>query len=60
MGLRDGEIKSAEEGSVGMVLSASKLVTVVSEYTAVTGYFIAWCEVFVVIRARYLLAEIMQ
>jgi len=47
MELRDEEIKSAEKVSVGMVRSASKLITVVSEYTAVTGYFIAWCEVFV-------------
>jgi len=45
MGLRDEEIKSAEKVSVGLVRSASKLITVVSEYTAVTGYFIAWCEV---------------
>jgi len=47
MELRDEEIKSAEKVSVGMVRSASKLITVVSVYTAVTGYFIAWCEVFV-------------
>ena len=47
MGLRDEEIKSAEKVSVGMVRSASNLITVVSEYTAVTGYFIAWCDVFV-------------
>ena len=60
MGLRDEEIKSAEKVSVGMVRSASNLITVVSEYTAVTGYFIAWCDVFVQISARYLLVEIME
>jgi hypothetical protein len=44
MGLRDEEIKSVEKVSVGMVHSASNLILVVSEYAAVTGYFI---EVFV-------------
>ena len=47
MGLRDEETKRAGKVSVGMVRSASNLITVVSECTAVTGYFVAWCEVLV-------------